>query len=558
MDWAATVKPQAPRVVPDPSTNVDFGAMWDAAGGALSIVRVPLEVLRAFPGFGLLAGGASDLINVHQDFALIEHESVPKHVEDLLAARSLLLVLNNAIGHLVYVDQFVQDGLVVSVVGAEFAPLTAWTNIVLKASKLWLGSLQILLDFALSVDAKWLATKAPPGSQSEKNFQAMYGNYTANTINDVTTMLIDITDMMTGGITNGEVVKTGSRAINAILQGEQKIAPIIWSILRGWYGIYGGLELTPQARPAPGGSGAQPRSKNPPLARTVARRVAARTRAGSGGGVTRRVAAQIILMELQGMKGAYATGDLLLGEASSLMATMMADLKDVATTVTGGKDPFIAARDAGKEALDDLSGRLGQLGELEAMSKTGDQYAADVTETADTLLSYIDELKVPDVEIPEAEFGDNPLADLAEGFVNSAGDVANAALQALVDQVNVLVEEVKPMLRQPVEDAKAAAADIGEIMEIAATEARAQIAWAEEMIVELSTKLGKCSNMEDVFNLMVTQVMQMMGLEEDFEIEDIRAAWVALGAGIDEAVAWAERMRAAAAEEDDDEADTGG
>jgi hypothetical protein len=193
------------------------------------------------------------------------------------------------------------------------------------------------------------------------------------------------------------------------------------------------------------------------------------------------------------------------------------------------------------------------------MSKTGDQYAADVTEMADTILPHIDDLKVPNVEIPEAELGDNPLADMAEGFLNSAGDVANAALQALVDQVNVLVEELKPMIRQPVEDAKAAAADVGEIMEITATEARAQIAWAQEMSLELSTKLGKCSNMEDVFNLMVTQVMQMMGLEEDFEIEDIRAAWAALGTGIDEAVAWAERMRAAAAtEEDDDEADAGG
>ncbi len=48
---------------------------------------------------------------------------------------------------------------------------------------------------------------------------------------------------------------------------------------------------------------------------------------------------------------------------------------------------------------------------------------------------------------------------------------------------------------------------------------------------------------------MIPEVLHMLGIDEEFQIDDIRQGWAALGTEIDEAIAWAERMRAAPADE---------
>ncbi len=552
-----TKVPRGSNRVPDPSCNMEWGSLWDDPSAAMSVVRMPLEVLRAWPGFGLLAGVAADGMNVYQDFDLIADEDAP-FIKGVMGARSILLVFNNAIGHITYVNQLVQKGLVVSVVGLEFAPVTVAINDLLKATKIVEEEFQSFIDVGLMVGAAYRAGKAPPGSQSQKNFDAMATNYAANVLVDQANFVIDIVDVVTGGISSGEVVKTGVRATDAILKGSVKLGPIIRSILINWFGVYGGSIVGPvigkerAALAAASPRKAAPGSKTPPLARSVQRQVAARTRGGAGG-VTRRVAAEIILAELQGIRGAYVTGDMLLAGASDLIADMMAQLNEVATVATGGRDPFILARDSGKDALKDLSEMIGSLAEMEVLSKDSAGYTVDVTEAADSVLGFVDAVKVPDVEIPQAELGDTVVADFAEGLVNTVGGLTAAGLQLVVDQLNGAVDEMKPAVREPVEDIKAQAVEAGEFMEMFAKALREQIEWAEEKTEDISTKLGKCSNFEEFIDLMISEVMHMLGIEEDFHIDDIRQGWAALGVEIDEAIAWAQRMRAAADEEDEED-----
>jgi hypothetical protein len=229
----------------DPSSHIDWEKWWADPSNKLSVLRMPLEVLRAWPGPGLLFGAAADGVNIYQDFSQISGEEAP-FLKAFMGLRSTLLVINNIIGHLVYIDQFVQDGLAVSVVGIEFTPLSAGLNGLLKLTKSYLDLCLLFIDFGLLCGAGYRASKAPPGSESAKNFAAMFGNYAANSMTDLVTFVIDVIDMVSGGVSNGEVIKSGVGAVNAILKGAIKLSPIIRSILIGWFGIFGGIPLTPK------------------------------------------------------------------------------------------------------------------------------------------------------------------------------------------------------------------------------------------------------------------------------------------------------------------------
>jgi hypothetical protein len=549
---------QAPKVTAeDPSTGIDWEKWWDDPSNKLSVVRVPLEVLRMYPGYGLLFGGAADIINVYQDFSALSGEDAP-FIKLFIGIRSALLIINNAVGHLIYIDQLVQDGLAVSVVGIEFTPLTAFVNDLLKLLKIYLDAWMGFLDFGITCGALYRASKAPPGSESQKTFAALVGSYAANTLVDLTNGIIDVIDIATSAVSNGEVIKTGVNAINAILKGAIKLSPIIRSILIGWAGIFGGIPLTPDVEPAPDNAGAAPAAGEldgaPPLARRIQRLVAD----GSAKRLGKRALAEIILMELRRMKLAYTTGDMLLGAAGDLLSDMIAQITEAATAANDGKDPFITARDAGHQALRELGERIGEYAQIEALSMSGAEWAAQVSGMADGLLAAVDALKVPDVTIPESDLGDGLLADAAESVLNAAGDLASAGLQALVDQVNGLIEAFKPPVRDAIDGLKVNATEVGDFMAIVAEQARQQIVWAQEKSDEIATKLGQCENFEDFINLIISQALQMAGMDAEFKVDDVRKGWAQLGREIDAAIVWAEGMRAAAAAEGEDESGGGG
>ena len=103
----------------DVSSSTDWGAIWDEH--KLDFARTALEVARLYPGYGLFAGFTADGINVYQDFDKIAGEEAP-WFKMFLGLRSGIMVLNNGLGHLAYVNQLVQDGMAVSVVFVEFTP----------------------------------------------------------------------------------------------------------------------------------------------------------------------------------------------------------------------------------------------------------------------------------------------------------------------------------------------------------------------------------------------------------------------------------------------------
>jgi hypothetical protein len=497
-----------PPTAASPSSGVSWDAIWE--GENPNIIRTFLEIARLYPGWGLLAGGAADLMNAKQDFDQIAGVDAPE-IEAFMYGRHAVAILNNGLGHVIYVVQLVQDIASASVVGAEVDAVTIPLNELLLGIKVGVDSVQFLTDFGLTCAAQYRSMKAPPGpagAAERGKWDGMVANYEANLVGDLLTGIFDIIDLSSAGFANAGPVKQGAKAVKATFDTAKFVKGLIKSVLQGWFGVWGGKAFEQ----------------------------------GRLGGVIERQAGAAILLELQQMKLCYTVGDALIGAAADHIAQQMTELNQAATMALGGKDPFVTARDEAVKGLGTIEQRIQQMGQMSALATSAKEKSVALETWATETRATIDSVRVPNIEIPKSDIGDDALSDLAEGALDLAGDVAGAGLQLLVDQLNEGVDELKSTLTPPVDTIKDHATELGEFMQVVTDEAKQQIASAQTRVGDIKGKLAKCNSFEEVVNLIIQQIFDMVGLESDFEVDDIRKLWVEVGSMIDEGIVWAEGL----------------
>jgi hypothetical protein len=499
---AAQPSPRAPTRQ-DPSSGVDWDSFW--SGNAPNVIRTFLEVARLYPGWGLLAGGAADLMNAKQDFTQIQNEDAPEIVA-FMAGRHAVAILNSAVGHIIYCVELVQDIATGSVVGVEIDGVTMPLNELLLSIKVGLDGVQFVADFGLTCAAKYRSMKAPPGSDSQKAWDGMVNNYEANLLGDLVGGIFDIIDLSSAGFSNAQPVKQGAKGVKAAFDTAKLVKGLIKSVLQGWFGVWGGNIV------------------------------------GAAPGLASQAAGAVILTELQQMKACYTVGDAIIGAAADHIAQQLLELNQAATIALNGRDPFITARDAAVEGLGQVEHHIAELADMGAMATTAQEKADALKEWASDALGKVDAVVVPHVEIPQAEIGDDAISDAAEGLLNMAGEAAGAGINALIDELNAKVDEVKDMVRAPIEGVRDNAGELGQFMQVVTDEAKAQVESTSARVAQIREKLAKCNSFEDVVNMIIQQIFEMVGLESDFQVDDIRQLWVEVGTTIDEGIAWATNL----------------
>jgi hypothetical protein len=360
---AAPPSPQEPRspTRQDPASGVDWDSFW--SGNAPNVIRTFLEVARLYPGWGLLAGGAADLMNAKQDFTQIQNEDAPEIVA-FMAGRHAVAILNSAVGHIIYCVELVQDIATGSVVGVEIDGVTVPLNELLLSIKVGLDGVQFIADFGLTCAAKYRSMHAPPGSASQAAWDGMVNNYEANLVGDLVGGIFDIIDLSSAGFSNSQPVKQGAKAVKAAFDTAKLVKGLIKSVLQGWFGVWGGNIV------------------------------------GAAPGLGRKAAGAVILTELQQMKACYTVGDAIIQAAADHIAQQLTELNQAATIALNGRDPFITARDAAVEGLGQVEQHIAELGEMGAMATTAKEKSDAIKEWADDALGKVDAVVVPHVEIP--------------------------------------------------------------------------------------------------------------------------------------------------------------
>ena len=522
--------------------------------------RTILEVGRLIPGWGLVAGLASDSLSFASDLSSIPASRNARFATDLVIFRNIVNILNNGLGHVLYVDQLIQDGLAGSVVAAEFTPLTAAANEVLSGIKVALDEVQLGTDVIVEVEALYQANHAPDSTEAEA-WRALADNYAANILGDVVNTILDLISLTSAGAANTAPVEEAKLPLTLAGAFLEHAAPNIISAINNVIGVWLGSGVTagrhaatgtpaaggagPSAgagggpggpAPAPGGSGPGTGSK----VQRIGGGMPGDT--GGPGGRAARLQAQAAAFDLAGgfvdieapqARATYDGMNLVIGDFEAYAEDQVAQIDAVVGALTGGKSAFQVIRDAVKAGLDDMNAKLAMAQSLGETATNAKANAASISAACTSVLAGIDGLVMPSVRIPSVKLGDGVLADAASAVANTAAEAANAALELAISGVSSALDTAKEAVRSPILDLQGHADRLGEWLAILATKCTEMVATLHTHIASFSEGLGHCNNVEDVINLIIGQVSDLTGMPR-VTVQDLRNTWDSVGPYIDD------------------------
>ena len=504
--------PLGPHGLPDPETaksGIDWNQILSDYGPP---VRTVLEVGRLIPGWGLLAGFGADALNFQSDLASIPKSENADLATGLIVFRNFVNIGNNGLGHILYVNQLIQDGLAGSVVGAEFTPLTAAANEVLSGVKVGLDEVQMGTDIVIEVEALYESNHAPTSAEAEQ-WKQLADGYAANLLGDVVNITLDIISLASAGAANTAPVQQARQPLSLAGAFMKSAVPNIIGGLNGVIGVWLGNLMT-AGRHAYEGSPTELREQA--LIYDMA------------GGFVDHEAGQA--------RTTYTAVDAVIGAFEAYADQQIEQLNVVAGALSGGKTAFQLIRDAVQSGLEDMHNKLSMVEQLASLASSAQTNAAAISGACDTILGALDSLVIPSYNLPQVELGDSVLADATEYLANQATAAANALIRRTVANVQSRIDGVKDEVRGPVEAVQQKADNLGEWLALLATESAAMAGTLNGYIVKFSEGLGRCTSAEQVMDLIIGQISDLTGMPK-FTVQDMRDGWHSIGTYIDGYVA---------------------
>jgi hypothetical protein len=523
--------PPGPGQVPDPNTahsGIDFSS-WTFAD-VYKVGRPALEMARVIPGWGLLAGAATDAITMETDLESVPSGDYPVTTA-LIGIRDGVALLNNAIGHVLYVDQLVQDGLAGSVIGIEFTPLTAEVNETLTSAKAVIDGLLVFGDVAIMVGASWNQSHADPNQSAA--WQNIINSAAANLLGDAFGTIIDLISMASAGAANTEPVLKGSQFFGTAASLARSWKGVLLAWVQSIWNIWGGDLLgSPSSSPAPAPAAqrleAGPDTQNALLAAAL-----------SG-------AADIMQTESASGRLAYTAIDAGITELEAEAAQQMAQMDAICQQLTGGKTIWQVIHDGAMSGIAKMREEVAGLQRLEAGATDAKANAAQVRAGVDAAVAQVNALQVPAVHIPQANLGDGALASAASSVINAVGSVADSGLQLAVDGVRSAVESAKSEALGPLHSAGAHADEIGEFLGLTAEVAGRETGVVQGKITDFESGLARCDGFESAIDLLVGGFADAAGLPR-VTIQDLRDLWASVPVQFDRVDALAAGLQQRAA-----------
>ncbi len=561
--------PAAPgaTTTPDPRT-ADPGVNWgEVADTLIPPARTALEISRFIPGWGGIAGMASDVLSAYSDLKAVPNNDNGELVSDLILVRSLLTVVNGALGHVLYVNQLVQDGLAGSVIGAEFTPLTASLNETLSFVKIILDIGNGMTDVLVEAGAMYGRDHATTKEDADA-YQGLVEGYAGNIAGDVVGLIMDSISLASAGAAETGPAQETARIFNlggALLTSSKTN---LVALLGGIWNVWGGeivkrLGLTGAEPPvkAPAGAGPTgppPAGAAPAGAAPTGAPVQRRAGDPSGGGAissSTRLLAESVALDAAGAlidlnapqaQAAYAGVNAVIDMMADYAADKLKEIDQVVLAIGDGRSTFEYIRDAVASSIEVLTGKLDAVTSLVSTAGDAQALAEQVRGDCDQGIAAIDGIRMPTVQIPTVDLGEGMLADAGEYLANEAAEFANQQLRSVMATVEATLESAKAELKAPIEDIRGRSEGFGEFMANVIEVGTVQMGVVSGHLTTFSQGLGKCQNVEEVFNLLIGQISSITGLPQ-FTVQDLRTIWAEVGTAIDGFAGMGPQLHAAAA-----------
>ena len=537
---------------------------WVGIGGNLA--RTVLEIGRlAGPitlgplpiPLGPACGLAANSINAYQDYV------ASCNLDDnglivLTGIRNGANILGGLAGDLSYCTTIIQDLLAGTVIGVELVPVTMAINEVLDLSSAAFNLVKVAADSATMSYSivRSLQVEALDPVKAEA-YRSMATGYLANTIADNISLFFDLVDIMSGGVFQGEIgdkvvkastgitefggalgkfaARTSKGAMfDAIVKNNSSVKNLFLKAMDIGIGIWGG-NLGDEVRGA-NASDTEANPVQPMLNENEPAQLSVKDSVQDFTG-------DYILNELKTVEYIYNLGSDGINAMPGHIRSIMNYVEEHAKEITGSEDPFKVMMGMVTGEMENLENQLTGLAQSKEAISQLEIGLNGSYEYLQALENAIDNLQMPEIDIFEdKDIGDNPVADMIEGVVNAGQDVAEEALQFLLDQVQEQIDKVKEIVRGVIQKVMEELDFCYQWMSLLMQTIDEQIIFVRDLIANVREKLESCKNFEDIFNAMLASISEVLGLEDNITIDSIVEKWnefdAFIKASIDFAQAW--------------------
>lgn len=502
-----------------PASGVDWDGFFDEHG--LNILRSGLEVARLIPGAGLWAGLGADLVEGYQNVEMCEGAPKQETFEALMYGRQAGVIITNAVSHVQWCVQVVQDVATASVIGVEIDGVTIPLTELLASFQAGANTALMGIDLGIAIAATVERQRVPPGSPEAAALSNIERTFYVNSVSDAVNIFFNLLDIGSLGFANTPVFKQVKDAMDAGSTAAQLFKGAAVSTLNSWFSIWGPtiMGLAEDAGSATAEMAGQAADAAP--------------------GMARDVAADIILAELGMMELNYQLGSGVVDAVIDGVPMVGQLLEQAITDLTDVQDPFVWLRDNLANASEEMTQRMSDFLEISSLAGDFEVNAAEAMAFVEGVVATLATVVIPNVPEPTAsDFGDSLLADAAEWLVDRALQAAQEAAQWARDELQSVADAITGELTEQMvelQDKIQWVLDFLELFQAAINEQTAQIAEMGQIVAE---RLRECQNPEDVVNILLNQIGELLG-QDDVSVESLLADWEDLKTRIEEGFEWA-------------------
>jgi hypothetical protein len=449
-----------------------------------TLPKVLFDFGRLIPALAIGSGLASDLIEGYHNLSAAYEVKDVEGGEELFA----LVVLRqgiqngssvlNGVGALTEILQdaaFAVPGVnVVAIVG----------NLVHGAVLTFVDGLKLALDVAIHVQAKEMKTGLHAKSPHAKQLASIEQTFGFNAVTDGISVLIDMVDFVTASVAHGSNLK----AVKKVIESSLKLLSVVGS---------GGVALLQFVLAT-----APSIFDSAPSEDTEAGRGATR----NGVGILRAAAGE---------------SHAVLRLTKDQVDTFVEGATAAATALAGGRDPFVLMRDGVREGLENAKSRGLGYAEIDLATEQAQTAMQAAADTLPQARSQVDALVAPRIPVPATAVGDSAAP------IKAVVEAGTAPIADLIAQVQRQLDTAVDSFRaQATTQLDASEQQVQSGLEWAMTyraaiaERRAE---AEEAVALFTEQLGKCQNVEEVFDTVIREVALHASQVEGIDLETVEA-----------------------------------
>jgi hypothetical protein len=444
---------------------------------------------------------------------------------NLIVARTLVNGLQNIVGHILYVDELIQDGATVSVVFIELAVLTAPLATALTWIKNILAVANVALDVWVAMEAHNQAARFPTDSAQYANLIDVRNNFIANAVADGIGVLLTIIDSLTGGFANMEVIKTLFKGGKAGAQTAVAFADAGITFIMQQLTIWIPSEVGPDA---------EGREDMAPIAQNKAVQKAPDDHRAT----TEAERAGQVMDEMDIIQEVYAIGEGVVEGIGTGIEEIRENVRNLIMVATDGEDPFTFMKNKMVEGLEQFNEELSHMAQLKEMVEQGKEKNQEAKAGMETAKAYISGLTLPEIPDPApTDYGDSWLANAAEWVADKAKQAAAATMQYVRDKLQEAIDFAKETVKGAIDEALEMVDSILEWLTGYAEMLDGVIGQIQEKVAEFTAKLAECEGFGDIFGLLTSAISEMISPhEEAIDFEGLSALFSDFGNQIMDAI----------------------